>query len=218
MSSNLNPKDIVRQGYDKVSHAYRDDVFDYENSNYKKYLGWLEPQLQDGARVLDIGCGNGIPIAQQLAERFQVIGVDISRVQIERARKLVPQAEFILGDITNTAFPPDYFDAVVAMFSIIHIPTTEQVSLIGAIGAWLKPGGYFLATLGHQAWEGTEDDWRGVSGALMYWSHADGTTYKQWFMESGMHLILDGFHPEGESGFSILFAQKNRFVNSPSSY
>lgn len=191
-----------------MSHAYRGDDFDFENSNYREYLGWLNPRLVNHSRVLDLGCGNGIPIAQQLADCHQVTGVDISRVQIERARKLVPNAEFIQGDITTTAFPPDYFDAVIAMFSIIHIPISEQVGLISAIGAWLKPGGYFLATLGHRAWEGTEKDWRGVPGALMYWSHADADTYKNWILEAGMLLIQEGFHPEGDSGFSVLLAQK----------
>jgi len=40
------------------------------------------PRLQSPARVLDIGCGNGVPATRLLAERFDVIGVDISEVQI----------------------------------------------------------------------------------------------------------------------------------------
>lgn len=203
-----SPKDIVRSGYDKVSHAYRGDDFDLQGTGYQQFLGWLTPRLEDGARVLDLGCGNGIPVARELAKRFQVTGLDLSPVQIERARQLVPQAEFHVGDMATTGFPPEYFDAVVSFFAIIHVPVGEQVGLIGAIGAWLKPGGYLLASVGHQAWEGTEDDWRAVPGATMYWSHADAGTYKSWIRASGMQVVQEGFLPEGDGGHTVLLAQK----------
>ena len=45
----MNPKDIVRSGYDKVSRAYRADTFDYEHSGYKTFLAWLELRLNPGA-------------------------------------------------------------------------------------------------------------------------------------------------------------------------
>lgn len=205
-----SPKDIVRQGYDKVSHAYRADDFDLEGTGYQQYLGWLMPRLADGARVLDLGCGNGVPVARTLAERFQVTGIDLSPVQVERARALVPGAEFRVADMSSTGFPPEYFDAVVSFFAIIHVPVGEQVGLIGAIGAWLKPGGYFLASVGHKAWEGTEEDWRGVPGATMYWSHTDAATYKSWIRAAGMQIVEEGFLPEGDGGHAVLLAQKTR--------
>jgi len=52
----------------------------------------LGPLLPSGDMVLDLGCGCGIPVAQELAQHFQVTGVDLSEVQIARARQLVPQA------------------------------------------------------------------------------------------------------------------------------
>ena len=41
----------------------------------------------NGAAVLDIGCGTGVPIAKSLAKRFSVTGVDASeKWSVERGR------------------------------------------------------------------------------------------------------------------------------------
>lgn len=203
----MDAKQVVKDGYDLVSEAYRADTFDFENSGYKTFLSWLEPRLAAGSRVLDLGCGCGIPVAQELSRRYKVHGVDISPVQIERARELVPEATFQCADITELDFPAGSFDAVVAFFSIIHVPLDEQPALFDAIASWLTPGGYFLATLGWRAWTGTEPDWRGVEGATMYWSHADGDTYRDWLAERGFEIVQEEFLPEDDSGFTVMLVQ-----------
>lgn len=203
----MDTKKVVREGYDLVSEAYRADEFDYENSEYSNFLSWLEPRLASGSRVLDLGCGCGIPVSKELSKKFKVHGVDISPRQIERARQLVPEAEFQCADVTELAFPPNSFEAVVAFFSIIHIPLEEQPALFDSLADWLAPDGYLLATLGWRAWTGTEPDWRGVEGATMYWSHSDGDTYRRWLTERGFEIVQDEFYPEDDSGFTFILAQ-----------
>ena len=39
----------------------------------------LVARLPKGARVLELGCGAGVPDTQRLAARFQLTGVDVSR-------------------------------------------------------------------------------------------------------------------------------------------
>ncbi|MUL39228.1 hypothetical protein BWI75_23745 [Gloeocapsopsis sp. AAB1 = 1H9] len=162
-------KDIVRQGYDKVSRAYRSD----KGKNADEYLSWLDeltPLLPANAPVLELGCGCGIPVAITLSAHFTVTGVDISPVQIERAQSLVPHAQFFCADMSQVDFAPDSFAAVVAFYSIIHVPVEEQPELFRKIRRWLQAGGYFMATVGHASWTGTENDWL-VPGATMFWSH-----------------------------------------------
>ena len=53
------------------------------------------------------------------------------------------------------------FDAVVACYSIIHVPRGEQPELVRRIHRWLKPGGRFLANWALGAWEGKEENWEG---------------------------------------------------------
>ncbi len=96
----MNPKDIVRRGYDRISYQYRDDdglgpAQPGQPEGRPDYEGWLAelmPLLHDGDTVLDLGCGCGVPATAILAEHYAVTGVDLSPIQIARARRLVPAA------------------------------------------------------------------------------------------------------------------------------
>ena len=94
-------KEVVRQGYDKLSYAYRGDDTPDDHEDYASWIGVLADRLPEHFPVLDIGCGCGLPATKLLAERFEVTGVDFSEVQIERARKLVPAAQFVCRDISE---------------------------------------------------------------------------------------------------------------------
>ncbi len=208
-------KRIVREGYDKVSHAYRADTLDSSDESYQKYRAWVDElsrHLQDDATVLDLGCGNGIPSTQLLAEKFHVTGVDISPVQIERAKELVPDAQFLCADMSTVTFPPASFDAIVSFYAIIHLPLEEQPSLLAKMHAWLKDDGYLMLITGHDTWTGETANWLGVDGGDMYWSHADRDTYLQWVTEAGFHVEWDRFIPEGESGHTLIFCRKNTII------
>ncbi|KAF0193515.1 MAG: hypothetical protein FD169_2453 [Bacillota bacterium] len=71
---NINPKETVSRGYNKVSHAYREADYDIANSPYKVWLAELTSRLNKGDRLLDLGCGCGVPVAYILAEQFAVDG------------------------------------------------------------------------------------------------------------------------------------------------
>jgi len=111
--------------------------------------------------------------------------VDISEVQVARARDLVPAARFLCADMTALDFPAGSFEAIVSFFAIIHVPLDEQPAILKNIHRWLKPGGYLLATVGSGAWTGTENDWH---GAPMYWSHFDAQTNLRLIEEAGFQI------------------------------
>ncbi len=205
-----NPKDTIRRAYDRVSHAYRGDSFDRtDDPYYHRCMRLLLPRLKAGSRILDLGCGNGIPASQDLSMKHSVTGIDISPVQIERARALVPSAEFRCEDMTRIHFPPDTFDAIVSLYAIIHVPLEEQPGLFERIAGWLKPGGRLLVTVGQEAWTGTEENWLGVPGATMYWSHADQGTYETWLTELRFEIEASLFIPEGKGGHVALLARQS---------
>lgn len=164
----------VETGYDRVANHYL-AAKDADDPVTLAALGDLARCLADGAHVLDLGCGAGVPVTQWLARRFEVTGVDVSARQLELARKHVPEARFIKAEMTALAFPEASFDAIVAFYSIIHVPRAKQPALVSRIHSWLKPGGTFLATWAVQEWEGRESDWQGW-GAPMWWSHYDAET------------------------------------------
>jgi SAM-dependent methyltransferase len=200
--------DLVRTGYDELSLRYRAD--DADAGGYAPWVERLRASIPAGARVLDAGCGCGVPVARDLAAAgCRVTGVDVSDVQIERARRLVPGAEFVRADLTQVDFPPGAFDAVVALYSIIHVPLDAQPALLAGFARWLEPGGVLLMTAGAQAWTGTETGWLGGS-ATMWWSHADAATYRGWLADAGFRIDTESFVPEGESGHSMFWAVRTR--------
>lgn len=200
---------MVREAYEQASHAYRGDEFDYAGSGYAYWLDRFMRQLAHGARVLDAGCGNGLPVARELAARFQVTGIDLSSANVERAKRLVPSATFMCADMTTVEFAAASFDAVVAFYSLINVPLAEQPALIHRFADWLVPGGRVLATVGQEPWTGIETDWRGVTGLQMYYSHAHVSQYRAWFEQVGFVVEEQGRIPlRGNPGYAMLVARK----------
>lgn len=189
-------KNIVAAGYNIASTAYNATQ---DSTKEVDYRAWLEPvyrEIAPGAHVLDLGCGCGVPASRILAERFAVTGVDISSVQIRQAHSFVPQARFVVGDMTSVSFDPATFDAVVSLYAIIHVPLGEQFALIQSIYRWLREAGMAVLIVGSRSWTGTKEDWLGVKGATMFWSHADAGTYREWFERVGFTIIEEMFVPD----------------------
>jgi SAM-dependent methyltransferase len=204
LSAMDDPKAIVRRGYDRVSRAYRAD--DAEDGQYGPWLELLEERVVPSSAVLDLGCGCGVPVARRLARRYVVTGVDLSPVQIERARGLVPGATFLCADMARVEFPAATFDAIVCLYAIIHLPLSEQPAILRSAATWLRPGGIFIATVGRGAWTGIEKDWLGVEGGDMWWSHADTGTYLRWLSDAGLTIERETFVPEGNGGHTFIVA------------
>jgi 2-polyprenyl-3-methyl-5-hydroxy-6-metoxy-1,4-benzoquinol methylase len=202
-----SPADLVRFGYNALSRHYRGD--DDTPHEYDHWLADLQGHIPQRGQILDIGCGCGIPVARQLAAAgHQVTGVDISDVQIERARRLVPSGIFIRADVTGIDFPQDSFDAVICLYALIHMPLDHQPRVLRDIARWLRPGGWLLATTGQDAWTGTKDDWLG-GPATMWWSHADAATYRSWIGQAGLEITSQQFVPEGDSGHALFWARRS---------
>ncbi len=180
---NINYKTLVQQGYDRCATAY--DEARQREANPE--LALVSSRLTDGAQVLDIGCGAGVPIARALAQRFFVTGVDISGEQIRLARQHVPSGKFIQADIMAVDFPEATFDAVVSFYAIFHIPREEHAELLGRIRRWLKPGGYLLTTVSAQEETPYTED--GFFGVQMYWSNYGLDHYCRLLKSLGYQLL-----------------------------
>jgi SAM-dependent methyltransferase len=193
-----NSKQIVRQGYNRISKNYRDNKGAGLDAKYQRY--WLRDVdrcIADGSRILELGCGMGVPVAKFFSQKHSYLGVDISDVQIKRAKKLVPGAQFKRGDMAGLKFKPSSFDTVLSFYAIIHLPLREQQPLFRKIFRWLKPGGAFLSVLGWGRWTGKAKDW---FGATMFWSHADQETYQRWLQEAGFKIVRKALIKEGKGG------------------
>jgi 2-polyprenyl-3-methyl-5-hydroxy-6-metoxy-1,4-benzoquinol methylase len=198
--------DLVRKGYNALSYRYRSD--DADDGGYAPWLAALHNRLPARTAVLDLGCGCGVPVARSLvAAGHQVTGVDVSEVQIGRARGLVPMAAFIRADATKIEFAAGSFDAVVCLYAMIHMPLAAQPALIGRIARWLRPASWLLMTVGQNAWTGSEQGWLG-GNAVMWWSQSDAASYARWLDQAGLEIVEQSFVAEDDGGHALFWARR----------
>lgn len=151
-----------------------------------RWVEALQARLPDGSRVLELGCGGGSPATRSLAERHDVLGVDISEQQLERAKRLVPRARFARADATEVVLGPGSFDAVVSLFLLGHVPRAKQRPLVERIFGWLRPDGWFLGTLGTaNADDEVVEDWL---GAPMFFASYDEVWNRETLLGAGFVL------------------------------
>jgi cyclopropane fatty-acyl-phospholipid synthase-like methyltransferase len=196
-----SPARVVAEGYDLVADRYL--AWTVEGPTRLAYLDRLLGMLPDGSRVLELGCGAGEPVARRLSEHHHVTGVDLSPEQIARARARVPDADFLIGDMTQLVLEPASFDAVVAFYSIIHVPRTQHTDLFQRIASWLRPDGVLLVTMGAGDSPGTvEDEWLGVP---MYFSHFDAPTNRSIVQRAGFVIESAAVVEDDEDGRQVAF-------------
>ncbi len=207
LNARTDRKQLVEQGYDQMAWGYLSTKAK-DAAQVLSTLILLTTDLPDGAKVLDLGCGAGVPATQFLSQRFDVIGVDISAQQLELARTYAPNATFIKSDMTSLSFPEATFDLIVAFYSIIHVPREEQPALVRNIYSWLAPGRKFLATWPLTEWEGEEKDWEGWGGT-MWWSHYGGVDNLKMLLEAGFMIESVEDHA-GEENWLWVVARKEQ--------
>jgi ubiquinone/menaquinone biosynthesis C-methylase UbiE len=176
-----------------------------------KLLEELVERLPHGARVLDVGCGAGIPVTRFLVRHFSVLGIDISEEQINLARVSVPSATFIRKDMTRLGLDDASFEAIVSFYAIFHLPHTEYAQVFTNFFRLLKPGGLLLVCLGNGiAKKEWDEEFFGVS---MYYSTpavADSVTM---LTEAGFDIVwqkdlVDPLHDS--SSHLFVLAEKPR--------
>jgi ubiquinone/menaquinone biosynthesis C-methylase UbiE len=205
----MNHKETVRTGYNAIAERYlAGRTTDYEDV---RLLGDFIRRLPPGARILDAGCGAGVPVTRFLCRFQRVVGVDFAEAQTHMARRLVPDARFVCQDITKLGFADGAFDGISSYYAIIHIPRREHEAIFRRFYRLLKPSGWILLCLGAEDLE--EDVVEDYLGARMYWSHFDAETNLRLvrgcgFGVIGSTVVADAGSPG--SGHLFVLAQKKK--------
>jgi len=192
------PKRVVRDGYDRIAIQY--EVWGEHFGVRQKHLSQVRAAVRAGERVLDLGCGTGRHATSHLAERYRVVGVDISPVSASLAQRAVPSARFVVGDMTDVAFRPGVFGGVTAFFSLIHVPRDEQSRVLRASRSSLKPGGVLVVTMGTRESEGFLGSFLGTP---MYWSSWSRAANVQLVEQAGYRVSSATDETEIEDGTPV---------------
>ena len=182
--SNRN-SEIVRKGYNKIAEKYDKQRKLYQSKPL--LLRFLKHTLEN-SKVLDLGCGAGIPVSGFLADKgCKVTGIDFSDGMLELARKNVPNARFIKMDITKIKFKENSFDGAVSFYAIIHIPRQHHPKIYKKLHKILKPDAIIMFNAGGtNKWEETSRDYLGVP---MFWSFHHPKTTIRIISKAGFNII-----------------------------
>jgi SAM-dependent methyltransferase len=179
---------MVEAAYDELGAAFGRWMAKIEGEPLDRFIGELEARLDHGARVLELGCGDG-RTTRRLAERFEVFGVDLSGEQLRLARRAAPQVRLIKADFMKLDLADCTYDAVTAFYSLMHVPRDRHFELLLSINSWLRPGGVFLAPMSTLGGPDRIECWLGVD---MFFSG--------WDAEANRRLVAD-------AGFEVLVAE-----------
>jgi SAM-dependent methyltransferase len=91
-----------------------------------------------GARVLDIGCGEGATL-HHLGEPEGATGIDLFGEKIAFAQKALPRCRFVAGSAYELPFPDGAFDHVLVRDLVHHLDEPER--FVAECARVLVPGG-----------------------------------------------------------------------------
>ena len=107
--------------------------------------------LDNGSKILDVGCAESLLSMELASNGFLVIGVDVRHFPLSH-----PNFHLIQGDVTTAPLEPCFFDAAILLSTIEHIGLgwygdpkgeNQQEAAMAQIYRLLKPGGRLLVTV-----------------------------------------------------------------------
>ncbi|ASQ96720.1 class I SAM-dependent methyltransferase [Streptomyces sp. 11-1-2] len=136
--------------FDTIGDRY-DEAFPYKEGQIAAGQ-WLAESLPPGSRVLDVGCGTGLPTTRQLVDAgHEVVGIDISPGMLKLAQDNVPEATFHHVDIVDLRVGGRYgpggprelgpFDGIAGYFTLLLLPRPEIPYALRTLHAVLRPEG-----------------------------------------------------------------------------
>lgn len=173
----------MQNSYDYIAEQWHSN---FRGHTYvERILGYVDRILEglpSGAKVLDLGCGTGNPIAKHIVQQgYRVVGVDESKEMLKIAKKVVPDAEFVQGNMVAIQLD-EKFAAAVAWDSVFHVERKYHASVFQKISNSLELGSRLLLSVGgSDAKVTTSDD-----------SGTEGFTSKMF----GHTFFYDGYEPE----------------------
>jgi len=200
----MKKEKLVEKGYDKIADTYHSNRDKFKSqTELEKFIKLLRPN----SKVLDVGCGAGIPVTRFLVDTgFEVTGIDISSKMIDLAMNHVPEASFFKQDMTSMTFSDGSFDGIVSFYSIFHVPREKHFFIFRNFFRILKKGGVTLFSLGSTSGEETAD----YFGADMFWSHYDPEESIKLVQKAGFDIIYDEILERGgEKHYWIIAKKRN---------
>ncbi|HBA38130.1 MAG TPA: hypothetical protein DCY94_05360, partial [Firmicutes bacterium] len=145
--------------------------------------------IPSNGSILDLGCGNGYPYDRYFCSRdYNLVGVDFCEKHILQARKINPNAEYVVEDIEKYKINKEY-DLVMMLFSLLHLPRKSHRNILSNMYNGLKNEGILLLTLRDED-AGEIKYKKDFCNEEMLWSYFDYKTYINMLEDIGFKVIF----------------------------
>ena len=139
--------------YERLADRFADLLSEYDTQRRVEVLvgDFLQDDMVDGRKAIDIGCGLGF-FSRRLKERgAQITACDVSPTLVERTSRDVGCPGLCADVLTlDEVFEPGSFDLVVSSECIEHTPSPRQA--VEQMAKLLKPGGYLALSTPNIVW------------------------------------------------------------------
>jgi SAM-dependent methyltransferase len=162
-----------------------------------------------GGPVADVGCGPGHVTAHLHQLGIDAFGIDLSPAMIDVARRDHPGLRFEVDSMTDLRIADGSVAALLAFWSLIHVPDDAVPLVFGQFRRVLRPGG--LVLLGFHVGDGSRLKTQGYGGHPMRVQvyRRQPTQVAAWLRDAGFRveaqLLLD---PDGDVPGAVLFARR----------
>jgi ubiquinone/menaquinone biosynthesis C-methylase UbiE len=203
----------TRISYDTVAVSYADQL--REALAGKPYL-WAALALfadmvhsAGGGPVADVGCGPGHVTSHLHELGVDAFGIDLSPAMIDVARRDHPDLRFEVGSMTDLHLADASVTALLAFWSLIHVPDDAVPTVLGHFRRVMRPGGPLL--LGFHVGDESQLKTQGYGGHPMkvYVHRRQPAQMAAWLRDAGFtveaQLLLD---LDGPLPGAVLFARR----------
>jgi ubiquinone/menaquinone biosynthesis C-methylase UbiE len=178
----------VNGTYDRLASRYDDWSAGVVPALREQWARKVDDFVTRGERVVELGCGTGVPVGRLLSERYNYTGVDASTEMLEKARSTLPAVTLMHADMLTVAFPAQSIGAVISFYAISHLAREHHARLFRSIASWLRADGVFVGNLSSRDDpESVEASW--LDAGPMRWSGFDGSANKQLLAEAGLGVV-----------------------------
>jgi SAM-dependent methyltransferase len=195
----------IVEHYEKHAAAWdRDRQNSYWNDKvwHDRFLG----RLGKSAKVLDLGCGSGRPVAQHMAELgMRVTGVDSSPTMISFCRERLPDQEWIIADMRQLALGR-CFDGIVAWDSFFHLGHDDQRRMFAIFANHTSVGTVLLFNTGPQHGEVLGE----YRGDPLYHASLSSTEYEALTGRFGFNVIQHATNDATAGGRTVWLCQRRK--------
>ena len=176
---------------DTIIAHYERHAFDWDAD--RRRFGWNDKPWHDrfaallgkGARVLDLGCGGGTPVAENLVTQgMHVTGVDSSPSLIALCRERLPDEEWIVADMRGLRLAA-MFDGILAWDGFFHLKPDDQRAMFAVFAAHARRSAVLMFNSGPAAGEAIGS----YKGDPLYHASLDPAEYSELLTGHGFELI-----------------------------